>query len=141
MRISDWSSDVCSSDLHEDPARLPMALFEVLQHCLKLLARGMLLHPKHFVDETSGPTGGDLLRLPGNMKRANDYPRGISVQAKTMVMDIQQRRGPRIVLPSHLRLRQRLRGYVPRPPALGKDAKLHKRPIATLEWILRPDFG
>src|SRR3546814_12692171 len=30
---------------HEDPARLPMALFEVLQHCLKLLARGMLLHP------------------------------------------------------------------------------------------------
>src|SRR3546814_4688380 len=81
----------------------------------------MLLHPKHFVDETSGPTGGDLLRLPGNMKRANDYPRGISVQAKTMVMDIQQRRGPRIVLPSHLRLRQRLRGYVPRPPALGKD--------------------
>src|SRR3546814_13339824 len=73
--------------------------------------------------------------------RSNDYPRGISVQAKTMVMDIQQRRGPRIVLPSHLRLRQRLRGYVPRPPALGKDAKLHKRPIATLEWILRPDFG
>src|SRR3546814_17808480 len=65
---------------HEDPARLPMARFEVRQHCLKLLARGMLLHPKHFVDETSGPTGGDLLRLPGNMKRANDYPRGISVQ-------------------------------------------------------------
>src|SRR3546814_12356161 len=107
MRISDWSSDVCSSDLadsvtvqlqlrfdlfiarHEDPARLPMALFEVLQHCLKLLARGMLLHPKHFVDETSGPTGGDLLRLPGNMKRANDYPRGISVQEQTMVLDIQ----------------------------------------------------
>src|SRR3546814_17053288 len=29
---------------HEDPARLPMALFAVLQHCLKMPARGMLLH-------------------------------------------------------------------------------------------------
>src|SRR3546814_18413135 len=29
---------------HEDTARLPMALFEVLQHCLQLLAHGMLLH-------------------------------------------------------------------------------------------------
>src|SRR3546814_19021921 len=101
-----------------------MALFEVLQHCLKLLARGMLLHPKHFVDEPSGPTGGDLLRLPGNMKRATDYPRGLSLQAKTMVMDIQKRRRPRMVLPINLRPRPRLRVYGPRPPPMRTDANL-----------------
>src|SRR3546814_10186762 len=30
MRISDWSSDVCSSDLRDDDKRLPQPRFEIL---------------------------------------------------------------------------------------------------------------
>src|SRR3546814_3816701 len=80
---------------HEDPARLPMALFEVLQHCLKLLARGMLLHPKHFVDETSGRPGAVPCRFPAIRKRATAYPGGTGLQAKRWLRELRHRRGPR----------------------------------------------
>src|SRR3546814_19157342 len=51
MRISDWSSDVCSSDLRADPIGLPPALHMA----------GQRLH--HFVETPGGHDDG-LDRLP-----------------------------------------------------------------------------
>src|SRR3546814_20640888 len=37
MRISDWSSDVCSSDLHADRVRLEQVLINLLQNAAEAL--------------------------------------------------------------------------------------------------------
>src|SRR3546814_18285990 len=51
MRISDWSSDVCSSDLHQEAAALDVELVELRA---EVHARGAVDAP----DRGAGPLGG-----------------------------------------------------------------------------------
>src|SRR3546814_12182213 len=51
MRISDWSSDVCSSDLHQEAAALD---FELVELRAEVHARGAVDAP----DRGAGPPGG-----------------------------------------------------------------------------------
>src|SRR3546814_1133076 len=51
MRISDWSSDVCSSDLERNRSRP-----RVLRH----LQNRLQIHPEGCLSGTSRPTVGDL---------------------------------------------------------------------------------
>src|SRR3546814_8276781 len=51
MRISDWSSDVCSSDLSSVKDRIGLAMVEALERDGRLKPGGMIVEP------TSGNTG------------------------------------------------------------------------------------
>src|SRR3546814_11407991 len=63
MRISDWSSDVCSSDLHFLGCLLDLLL--VLRRLAHAHVEDDLVDPRHFervlVTELVGPRLGDLL--------------------------------------------------------------------------------
>src|SRR3546814_3467483 len=57
MRISDWSSDVCSSDLAEDRAALGMRLDQAVEHVHVAVAQAGLLGRDHDVRPAQHLTG------------------------------------------------------------------------------------
>src|SRR3546814_16237077 len=71
MRISDWSSDVCSSDLPFPPSTLDRVIHLVLQRMRRGAERGDFLHlqPDVGVDEIVGHHAAGLEELAVGVER------------------------------------------------------------------------
>src|SRR3546814_6685590 len=72
MRISDWSSDVCSSDLHDVMAK-PRTLFDKIwqDHLVDVQADGtcLIYIDRHLVHEVTSPQAFEGLRQNGRKVR------------------------------------------------------------------------
>src|SRR3546814_5153051 len=118
MRISDWSSDVCSSDLFADPAQRGGSFVEPLVELLDA-RRGALTVAAAVGSDTSGLLGavgslltasGDPLRGGGQLRGGRgdladlhllgfDFPQGaagVSVESANGIAQLQDRKSTRL---------------------------------------------
>src|SRR3546814_12994190 len=101
MRISDWSSDVCSSDLESAPVLVAPRL-----HGPRITA----------VDVREKPDPAQIVRFRGEIGHID---RNLPVERHHQRMDRRDKRIHLLPVPSGLRLDQsgRKRQYLPPPPA------------------------
>src|SRR3546814_8666117 len=80
MRISDWSSDVCSSDLPDDPANWPRNMFVWRSNLLGSTGKGHEYFLKHLLGTAHGVQGKDLGETgavrPKEVKWHHEAPKG-----------------------------------------------------------------
>src|SRR3546814_17301279 len=114
MRISDWSSDVCSSDLHGE-------MRHMVEHARLALAQG--------VPETVVPKNGSAIRLaPGAPKVISHEKVGRLVLDGDVIL-------PDDGAPINARRRISVHGYLAVTVVLGRNRKLAGTPLVTARGI------